>query len=92
METFIIKNVLVESKLFGLGAVKSKTVNTTVPPCSWEQLNTHLFDMFKGFLVNFTDVKFESLVMSFEYANSETPDLIHQVDHGFDAEGDIYCC
>ena len=92
METFIIKNVLVESKLFGLGAVKSKTVNTTVPPCSWGQLNTHLFDMFKGFLQNFTDVKFESLVMSFEYANSETPDLIHQVDHGFDTEGDIYCC
>jgi hypothetical protein len=92
METFIIKNVLVESKLPGLGAVKSKTVNTTVPPCSWEQLNTNLFDMFKGFLENFADVKFDSLVMSFEYANSETPDLIHQVDHGFDTEGDIYCC
>jgi hypothetical protein len=30
--------------------------------------------------------------MSFEYANSKTPDLIHQVDHGFDSEGDIYCC
>jgi hypothetical protein len=92
METFIIKNVLVESKLPGLGAVKSKTVNTTVAPCDWEQLNTHLFDMFKGFLENFTDVKFDSLVMSFEYANSKTPDLIHQVDHGFDSEGDIYCC
>jgi hypothetical protein len=48
--------------------------------------------MFKGFLENFADVKFDSLVMSFEYANSETPDLIHQVDHGFDTEGDIYCC
>ena len=92
METFIIKNVLVESKLPGLGAVKSKTVNTTVPPCDREQLNTHLFDMFKGFLENFTDVKFDSLVMSFEYSNSKTPDLIHQVDHGFDSEGDIYCC
>jgi hypothetical protein len=92
METFIIKNVLVESKLPGLGAVKSKTVNTTVAPCDWEQLNTHLFDMFKGFLENFTDVKFDSLVMSFEYSDSETPDLIHQVDHGFDSEGDIYCC
>ena len=92
METFIIKNVLVESKLPGLGVVKSKTANTSVSPCSWEQLNTHLFNMFEGFLQNFSDTKFESLVMSFEYANSETPDLIHQVDHGFDTEGDIYCC
>jgi len=92
METFIIKNVLVESKLPGLGAVKSKTVNKSVPPCSWEQMNSHLFEVFKGFMQNFTDVKFDSLVISFEYANSETPDLIHQVDHGFDAEGDIYCC
>jgi len=92
METFIIKNVLVESKLPGLGSVKSKTVNTTVAPCDWEQLNSHLFDMFKKFMINFTDVKFDFLVMSFEYTNSETTDLIHQVDHGFDTEGDIYCC
>jgi hypothetical protein len=41
-------------------------------------------------MINFTDVKFDFLVMSFEYANSETPDLIHQVDHGFDTEVDIY--
>ena len=92
METFIIKNVLVKSKLPGLGCVNSKTANTSVPACSWEQMNQHLFDVFQGFMKNFSDTKFESLVLSFEYANTLTPDLIHQVDHGFDAEGDIYCC
>jgi hypothetical protein len=89
--TYLIKNVKVKATQSSFPDINTNTTNKRVEAMTWEEMHNALEYMFTEFKNTFGGFGFKSMIMTFDYYNTQTPEAIHSVDFGFDEEGDVYC-